>query len=225
MTNDAWEEIVPDLCMAIRKSKVVSEHPDWWVFLCCDGFKSHLLETCLPIFTNHKIYLVKEEGDTSHLCQAYDQMVAKADKLHFRSLLDTVRWRMKTALTQWDMIVICCHALKNVPANAWVQSFKKVNLHPKSRKPFSDWRKQIDNFVEAGDRFFTNNNQTLFHAMPACWKHLLPDERREVCRLMDKFTKDAKQKEAAGTVDCCNPWTKENLLQLASIVSMDDIPK
>ena len=91
MTNDAWEEIVPDLCMAIRKSKVVSEHPDWWVFLCCDGFKSHLLETCLPIFTNHKIYLVKEEGDTSHLCQAYDQMVAKADKLHFHSLLDTVR--------------------------------------------------------------------------------------------------------------------------------------
>jgi hypothetical protein len=106
MTDEAWRELVPHLCRGIRSMKGVCDHPDFWVVLSLDGFGSHLDTDALLVFTEYKILVIKEEGDTSQVSQAYDQMVARADKRNFKELLDTVRAHYKTVLNQWDIIII-----------------------------------------------------------------------------------------------------------------------
>jgi hypothetical protein len=100
MTDDAWIELVPHLCKGIQEMKVIKEHPNLWVVLSLDGFGSHLIPQALLMSHEYKIIIVKEEGDTSHISQAYDQMVARADKRAFRELLDTYKAHHKGVLNQ-----------------------------------------------------------------------------------------------------------------------------
>jgi hypothetical protein len=59
---------------------VIKDQLNWKVCLTLDGFSSHLVPEALPVFTDAKIEVVKEEGDTSAVNQPYDQSVAKLDK-------------------------------------------------------------------------------------------------------------------------------------------------
>ena len=72
MTNDAWKRICPKLCKGIRAMEVIRDHPDKWVVFSLDGFGSHLCPKSLLVFAEHKILVVKEEGDTSQVSQPYD---------------------------------------------------------------------------------------------------------------------------------------------------------
>ena len=80
MTNETWCEIAPKLAKGIQCMRVIKDHPNWKVCLTLDGFSSHLVPKALPVFTDAKIEVVKEEGDTSAVNQPYDQSVAKMDK-------------------------------------------------------------------------------------------------------------------------------------------------
>ena len=44
----------------------------------------------LKAFYDHKILVVKEEGDTLHVCQVYNKDVAKEDKRHHCLLLHMI---------------------------------------------------------------------------------------------------------------------------------------
>ena len=78
LTDEVYLQLVLDLCRGIRQMPVIKEHPDWWVILSLDGFGSHVnVNAAHEIFHNHRIMVIKEEGDTSHVNQAYDQFVAK----------------------------------------------------------------------------------------------------------------------------------------------------
>jgi hypothetical protein len=88
MPNKAWEAIVPLLCDGIRAMEGINNHLDWWIVLSLDRFRSHLVGKLLKEFAKHKILVIKEEGDTSHVSQAYNQLVAKSDKKFTRALLD-----------------------------------------------------------------------------------------------------------------------------------------
>jgi hypothetical protein len=58
--------------------------------------------------------VIKEEGDTSQVSQAYDQLVAKLDKKY-----------------SWEMLVVVNEALNEVAkTQAWKQSFIRVNMCP-----------------------------------------------------------------------------------------------
>ena len=43
--------------------------------------------------------------------------------------------------------------------------------------------------MSAADRFFTSRDG-LFDAMPAVWKHMSVEQRREICALVDPFMVD-----------------------------------
>ena len=60
---------------------VVRYYPEWWIVMTLDGFAYNLDMADLLIFLKHKIIILKEKGDTSQGCQAYNQQVAKQDKL------------------------------------------------------------------------------------------------------------------------------------------------
>jgi hypothetical protein len=92
MTNDVFLQLAPYLAAGIRAMPVVCDHSDWWVAISCDGFGSHVnVPLAQDIFSEHKIMVIKEEGDTSHVNQAYDQFVAKKDKAIMRDSLEIVR--------------------------------------------------------------------------------------------------------------------------------------
>ena len=76
MTNEVWMKIVPHLCDDIPAMKGITNHSDWWIVLSLHGFGSHLVGKSLEEFSKRKILVIKEEGDTAQVSQAYNQLVA-----------------------------------------------------------------------------------------------------------------------------------------------------
>ena len=109
-----------------------------------DGFASHLnVREALEIFDQFKILLLKEEGDSSHVNQSYDQLVAKQDKLLTKTYLGMLRTHLKGNIDQYLLVAALCHVLKKVSeSDAWKTSFIKVNLHLHHRLPFQHWIKK-----------------------------------------------------------------------------------
>jgi uncharacterized protein YggL (DUF469 family) len=82
MTDSVYADIAPQLADGIRQMPHICDYPDWWVIVCLDGFGSHVIvHEAQEAFFQRKIMILKEEGDTSHLNQAYDQSVAKMTRL------------------------------------------------------------------------------------------------------------------------------------------------
>jgi hypothetical protein len=111
MTNKVWMKIVPHLCNGIRAMEGIKNHPDWWIVLSLNGFGSHLVGRSLEEFAKCKILVIKEEGDTSQVSQAYNQLVAKSDKKFTRALLDGYRFHTKGVINQFQLILIINLAL------------------------------------------------------------------------------------------------------------------
>jgi len=111
MTDDAWLQMVPKLCKSIRNMEVIRDHPDWWVLLSLNGFGSHVnVFEAHDFFAKEKILVIKEEGDTSHVNQAYDQQVAKDDKTFMRTAVEALNPVLRQKMDQWYLIVIAIHA-------------------------------------------------------------------------------------------------------------------
>ena len=81
-----------------------------------DGFASHLDVKTLEVFTEYKIVVCKEEGDTSQVNQPYDQSVAKSYKFMIRKLLHAVRGSLHVVLGQYQLMGICLLALEVAPS-------------------------------------------------------------------------------------------------------------
>lgn len=208
MTDDAWVAIVPNICKGIRAMPVIKDHPDWWFCLTLDGFGSHLDPRAYETFLDHKIYVVQEGGDTSHVNQPYDQAVAKSDKGNIRKYLDL--HHANKQLTQWTLITLCIQGLKKVSKSSWIESFKKVNLHPDHRVGIADWIRKIQAHLVSSEKFFKNRT-SLYDAMPNLWRNMPVKDRKAVVELIDGFYEEAKntpfEEGKAWTA-----WTTDNIL-------------
>ena len=82
MDTETWEEMTPSIILGYRNmSTHTKAMPDWWIFEIVDGFGAHTASyKAMKMRYNAKIIMGKEEGDTSHFYQAYDQQVAKSNK-------------------------------------------------------------------------------------------------------------------------------------------------
>jgi hypothetical protein len=59
----------------------LKDNPDWYALELLDGFGSH--HNCIEANELRYKYIIlslKEEGDTSHVNQAYDRLTSKSDK-------------------------------------------------------------------------------------------------------------------------------------------------
>jgi hypothetical protein len=217
MTDNVYAIIAPELADGIQKMPYICDHPDWWVVVSLDGFGSRVnVHEAQEAFFTSKILILKEEGNTSHLNQGYDHSVAKNDKAGMRANLDMLRPHIGTQLDQWYLITIAIDALKCVKATAWIESFTKENLHPRSPMPFPLWLKKIDG--KLGHREFFANRTSLFDAMPAVWKNLSVKDRHAVVRLIDGIYTSIK-------FDNVPIWTKSNILELVKYAPLGDIGK
>ncbi len=105
--------------------KGICDHPNWWVVLSYDGYGSYLQNNALEVFAADKILIMKEEGETSQVSQAYDQMVAKSNKKFTRLLLDGYRFHTKGMINQSELILIINAAINSSDANSWQTLFIK----------------------------------------------------------------------------------------------------
>ena len=119
--------------------RVIRENPCWWVFLSLDRYGSHVNVTkALEILSAHKIRFMKEEGDTYHVNQAYDQFVAKKYKQHIHTQLNTVCSYLLAAMDQWIIISISTNAQNQVKKETWIASFRRLNMQTKHCVPFGE---------------------------------------------------------------------------------------
>jgi hypothetical protein len=127
MTDNVWLLLVPYLAEGICEMKVIRDHPEWWVAISCNGFGSHVnVHLAQDIFSHSKILVVKEEGDTLHVNQVYDQSVAKQDKLLMQQNLELARKSLgKTWIDQYYLIAVTANAQKKVPKQSWYSHLSK----------------------------------------------------------------------------------------------------
>ena len=170
MTDEVYLGLVPKLCKGVREIPVVRDHKYWWCVRSLDVFGSHVnVHIEQEIFIEHKIIIVKEEGDTSEVCQAYDQWVAKLDKRYSRHNLHMVRKALGSSMNQYHIIKLVANTQLKVTKKEWVNSFICVNMHPKFWLPF---KKLEDNRVlELGKNFLKEKG--LYDAMPAFCRCML----------------------------------------------------
>ncbi len=142
MTNEVWDELAADISEGIRACPGVRENPELWVVLSIDGFGSHLQGCALQVFHTYRILVIKEEGDTSQVSQAYDQMVAKSDKQLTRSVLDCYRLHIRKVINQFELIILINTALNSADPKSWRNSFIRVNMCPSKHQTFCIWVKR-----------------------------------------------------------------------------------
>ena len=117
MTTEAWEKITPMLLRGYRKiNKYVEANPQWWCLEILDGFGAHFgSHYAMLEREKHKIISLKEEGNSSHVNQAYDRLVAKNDKLEAASSLSFLRkfrFETGTVIDQWHLIHVVLNVLR-----------------------------------------------------------------------------------------------------------------
>ena len=132
MDTETWEEMTPSIiCGYCNMSTHTKSMPEWWIFEIVDGFGAHTASyKAMASRYNVKIITGKEEGDTSHFCQAYDQQVAKSDKRSSHEAI-TVLKNMSFQYTgkimdQYGLVQACLYAIRACTKNTWIQSFRKV---------------------------------------------------------------------------------------------------
>ena len=145
--------------MACKKTKIlkgicelpiVKEHPDWWVALTLDGYGSHVnVHESIEIFLNHKIDIVKEEAETLHVNQPYDQAMALNDK-KIHQAMQSLACVQLGFMNQWYHVAVLLTTLKLSEPEHWISSFKTTNLHPKHHVGFEAWCGHIKEHLWAG---------------------------------------------------------------------------
>jgi len=186
--------------------------------LTLDGFSSQLnVPSAMQVLYDHKILVVKEEGDASETNQAYDQSVAKQDKANIRHLLNTTRMR-KAKITQWDLIATCVVALVKTKKTAWVSSFRKVNLHPDYHVSFEEWLDKIRDKIETGERFYKERPNRMFDSLPAMWTNISIENRQGCIQLIDSMQAEKEEGKSIWLDKC-------NIRKLLKFVALDDLTK
>ena len=76
MTYKVLNDLVPGSAKGICDLSVIKDYPELWMVLTLKFYRSHLQGDELKIFADYIIFIVKEDGDTSQVCQVYDKDVS-----------------------------------------------------------------------------------------------------------------------------------------------------
>lgn len=218
MTEDAWLEMAPKMVEGIRAQPIVCGMPHWWVIKVVDGFGPHVSSVeAMAVYRDANILLIKEEGDTSHVCQAYDQQTAKDDKVTMRQCLTYLRKSeklSKSVVDGWDLIHVALAAVRELSPNAWISSFKRVNLNPKFRVPFPVWCERISGFLQGGESF--KPEKVLadpYTLLPSFWHGMSPVEKKQCAQVLS-------QHAGAYTAECVLQLHREMHVPLSDMQNL-----
>ena len=98
MTDKVCNELVPDFSKVLCDLLVINDYPELWLV-------PHLKGGALKIFADYKILILKEEGGTSQVCQAYDKGVSLSNKQHHCHFLNCIRMAVNM-VDQYAIIIV-----------------------------------------------------------------------------------------------------------------------
>jgi hypothetical protein len=200
MTVHAWERMTPNIILGLRNiNKYVAVTPLWWVLEIFDGFGAHLLyhKANEERFTA-KILSLKEEGYTSHVCQAYDKHVAKGDKAVKSLSLSFLRTGFKVSnllIDQWILVQVGMFAVRDTTRECWTRSFYSCNIDPRTCVSFGKWCESICHFLQGGESFVPetfNANSEAYHIyamLPKWWNYVTPHEKKGVAAVEEAHSR------------------------------------
>jgi hypothetical protein len=149
ITDEAWLEasksIVDGYCQLLL---YIKENEDWYIAELLDGFKSH--ENVLnahKLRADDLIISLKEESNSSHANQGYDQLTAKNDKKNAaESLYDqhkAKKWQTgEQQIDQYDIVLTAMWIVRATDPTTLVATFQHVNLDPRTRVDFQCFAKR-----------------------------------------------------------------------------------
>ena len=149
----------------INLPKIWDSDDHWWVLNIVDGFGA--CTTSLKLmedYSEYKVLALKEKGNTSHVCQSYDQDYVKQDNSSSRNDTSATHSCIPATidvLNNWCLANVGLQAVKKLPRESWIYYFKKVNLHPKHRVYFSQWYDSIKLFLQIGYSFKKDTTFTI----------------------------------------------------------------
>jgi hypothetical protein len=189
MTEEAWVELAPKMAAGIRAMPIIRDNPQWWVIKIIDGFGPHTSSIeAMELYANARILLLKEEGDSSHVNQSYDQQVAKDDKVTMRDCLSYLRQTerlSKNIISGWDLVHVGLAAVRELSPSSWVTSFKRVNLHPDHRVCFPEWCNKISHFLKGGESFKPETVMLdTYKLLPPFWLGMCAAEKKRCAEIV-----------------------------------------
>ena len=242
MTDVAWLEASKAIVKGYRNMPYVKENKQWSVLELLDGFKSH--ENVLAahrLRAEYNIRSIKEESNTSHANQGYDQETARQDKKHAaESLYDQRKVKKmntgKTRIDQYDLVLTGIRIVTKCSEEVWVCSFRRVNLDPRTRISFENWCQKIKQFLTAGEQFKEElvdlSPQETFNLLPATWHGMEPAERKVVMTILEShdFQYTAASLQQLHT-ECMAPYVQMNDVRVCVLIArqhpetLDMLPK
>jgi hypothetical protein len=242
MTDEAWLEASKAIVKGYRNMPYVKENEQWLVLELLDGFKSH--ENVLAahrLRAENNIRSLKEESNTLHANQGYDQETAKQDKKHAaESLYDQRKVKKmntgKTRIDQYDLVLTGIRIVNKCTKEVWVCSFRRVNLDPRTRVSFVKWCQKIKQFLTAGEEFKEEladlSPQDTFNLLPSTWHGMEPAERRAVMTVLEShdFQYTAASLQQLHT-ECRIPYAQMNDVRVCVLIArqhpetLDMLPK
>jgi hypothetical protein len=193
MTDDAWLQVPKEIVKGYCLLPYIKENPQWYVYKLLDGFKLHKnVLKAHELCSDALIISLKEESNSSHVNQSYNQLVAKNNKKNAaKSLYDQRKAKKfatgKTNITQYNLIHTAMRIVRATKPESWVASFSRVNLHPWTRQEFPEFCKKIAAHLRAGETFKDDNVDTTaeekFALLPLFWHGMTPADRKVVTTL------------------------------------------
>ena len=171
----------------------------------------------MNIYADARIILLKEEGDSSHVNQAYDQKVAKDDKVTMRDCLGYLRQAeklTKSIISGWDLIHVALAAVRELSPDSWITSFTRVNLHPRFRAAFPEWCQRISHFLEGGANFKPEIVMAdTYNLLPSFWRGMALVEKKRCSEIL-------KAHDGGYTVACVRQLISEMHIPIADIQNL-----
>lgn len=152
--------------------------------------------------------MLKEEGDSSHVNQAYDKFVAKSDKAHKRHGLSMLRGMQFSGVNgskiadQWSLLQVGLFVIRGTAPETWMASFEAVNMDPRTRVSFSDWCKRISQALQTGGQFKVEETPDEYSLLSPIWHGMNPEEKKKTVSIIDEC-------DGNFTVECCNRLNRE----------------
>ena len=224
--------ILLQIVRGYRELPYIKENPQWWVLELVDGFGSHITNVEANMErSNNKILSLKEEGDSSHINQAYDRLTARSDKSVNREALIWMQRDKATnahTIDQWDLISCGMATVRQTDEDRsiWENSFIATNTKPSKMIPFIDWIKKIESHLFSSDSFDLRDtiNVDKYSLLPGFWQAMSPEEKRKAVGIVNKYEGNA------WGLDCCVELSTElaipikdlNQLQPCIFCAIDD---
>jgi hypothetical protein len=142
MTEEVWVQATPSIIKGLRSTDpIVQVNHQWWVLEVFDGNGPHMMSLpAMQLCYDCKILSSKEEGDSSHVNQAFVKLVAPANKSVKKESLAMLwgctlgnKWVVdQQCIIHVGMFVI--QALRK--AGTRTNSIKSCNIDPPKSIPF-----------------------------------------------------------------------------------------